>query len=137
MKICYIRPVGPTLIDKALIEVYKTKNTKAIKFFVMATALLANVNMIFAAETEPTQPKLEDNNPIKKLGNDAIWMCQLALTLIAIVMSFFEIGKAMLEGDPKRIPSIVAKYAIGVVITYAVPWGFFKIRDAFSDWEVG
>ncbi|MBU3812285.1 MAG: hypothetical protein H9893_11595 [Candidatus Niameybacter stercoravium] len=137
MKICYIRPVGPTLIDKAFVEVYKSRNTKAIKFFVAAATLLSNVNMVFAGEVEPTPPKGdEENNPIKKLGTDAISMIQLCLTIIAIIMALLETAKAMLEGDPKRIPSVVAKYGIGVIITYAVPWGFFKIREAFDGWEV-
>lgn len=134
MKICYIRPVGPTLIESAWAEVYKTRNTKAIKFFTLAATLLGNMNMVFAGEVEIPNP--DDSNPIKKLGTDAISMIQLCLTIIAIIMALLETAKAMLEGDPKRIPSIVAKYGIGVIITYAVPWGFFKIRDAFSGWEV-
>lgn len=137
MKICYIRPVGPTLMERAWAEVYKTRNTKAIKFFTVAATLLANINMVFAGEVEaPSAPNPDDSNPIKKLGTDAISMIQLCLTIIAIIMALLETAKAMLEGDPKRIPSIVAKYGIGVIITYAVPWGFFKIRDAFAGWEV-
>lgn len=127
MKICYIRPVGPTLMERAFVEVYKSKNTKAIKLFVIVATLLANVNTLLAEEPD---------NPIKQLGNEAISMIQLCVTIIAIIMALFETGKAMMEGDPKKIPSIAAKYGIGVILTYAIPWGFFKIKDAFAEWEM-
>lgn len=127
MKICYIRPVGPTLMERAFVEVYKSKNTKAIKLFVIVATILANVNTLLAEEPD---------NPIKQLGNEAISMIQLCVTIIAIIMALFETGKAMMEGDPKKIPSIAAKYGIGVILTYAIPWGFFKIKDAFAEWEM-
>lgn len=124
-------------MERAWVEVYKTRNTKAIKFFIVAATLLANVNSVFAGEVStPGASSTDDSNPIKKLGTDAISMIQLCLTIIAIIMALLETAKAMLEGDPKRIPSVVAKYGIGVIITYAIPWGFFKIRDAFDGWEV-
>ena len=93
--------------------------------------LLLNCGLIFAEEV-----KKEEINPVAQLGNDAISIFQTALTLIAIIMALFEVGKAMLEGDPKRIPSIVAKYAIGVVCVYAIPYGYSKIKDAFVGWEM-
>lgn len=127
MKIYYIRPVGPTLLERAFMEVMKSKNTKAVKFFVIAATLLANVNSIFANNQD---------NPIQQLGVDAIGLIQLCLTFIAIVMALLETARAMLEGDPKRIPGVAAKYGIGVILTYAIPWGFFKIKDAFVGWEV-
>lgn len=131
MKICYIRPNKPTLYERALTELSSCKNRKAIKLIVTGMCLLLNCGLIFAEEV-----KKEEINPVAQLGNDAISIFQTALTLIAIIMALFEVGKAMLEGDPKRIPSIVAKYAIGVVCVYAIPYGYSKIKDAFVGWEM-
>lgn len=131
MKIYYIKPVGPTLYEKALNEVCKCKNKKAIKLFVTGMCMLMNCGYILAEEM--SKPEID---PVKQLGNDAISVFQTALTVIAIVMALFEVGKSMIEGDPKRIPSIVAKYAIGVVCVYAIPYGYFKIKDAFDGWEM-
>lgn len=131
LKIYYIRPVGPTLYERALAELCSCKNRKAIKLIAAGMCLLLNCGLILAEETAN-----EEVNPVTKLGNDAISIFQTALTLIAIVMALFEVGKSMLEGDPKRIPSIVAKYAIGVVCVYAIPYGYSKIKDAFAGWEM-
>lgn len=123
LKLCYIPPSRP-LYERAIEETRCIKNKKATKLFTMAMTLLLCCNNLLAAES----------NPIKKLGYDGVSLVQLVLTFIAIFMALFEIGKAMLEGDPKRIPSIVAKYGIGVLCIYAIPTGYFYIRDAFAGW---
>lgn len=135
MKIYYIRPVGPTLYEKALAEVCNCKNKKAAKVLLTGMCMLMNCGYILAEEVSKAESKAEID-PVKKLGNDAISAFQTALTVIAIIMALFEVGKSMVEGDPKRIPSIVAKYAIGVVCVYAIPYGYFKIKDAFDGWEM-
>ena len=121
LKICYIAPKDK--YKNALSELMNI-SYKARKYFILAITLLIYTDCI-AKET----------NPVTELGFDAIGFFQLVLTIIAIVMTLFEIGKAILECDPKRIPSIIAKYAIGVICVYAVPVGFLKIRDAFADWR--
>lgn len=121
MKICYIPPKDK--YKNALSELMNI-NQKARKYFLLAIMLLMCTDC-FA----------EEINPVTKLGFDAVSLFQLILTLIAIIMTLFEVGRALLECDPKRIPSIIAKYAIGVICVYAVPVGFLKIRDAFADWR--
>ncbi|PHV72207.1 hypothetical protein CS063_01660 [Sporanaerobium hydrogeniformans] len=125
MKIYYIRPVGSTLYERALTEVMTKGNKKAIRLITIGFTLMMCCQSLLAA----------DENPVKKLGYDGIGLVQLIITFIAIFMALFEIGKAMLEGDPKRIPSIVAKYGIGVICVYAVPTVYFYIKNAFAGWE--
>lgn len=140
MKIYYIRPIKPTLYEKALNEVYSTKNKTAIRMMCTACCLLINYSYAFANEVvapsaSPTPtPEEKPVNPVKQLGYDAIDTVQFGLTIIAIVMALFESGKAMIEGDPKRIPSIFAKYGIGVICVYAIPYVYFRIKNAFSGW---
>lgn len=137
MKICYIRPNKPSLYERALEEVCATNNKKAIKLFCTACCLLINYSYAFAQEVVSPTPSSEPKelNPIEVLGYDAIDITQFGLTIIAIVMALFESGKAMLEGDPKRIPSIFAKYGIGVICVYAIPYVYFKIKGAFTGWR--
>lgn len=135
MKIYYIRPVGPTLYEKALNEICTLKNKKVIKLITTGMCLLMNCGYVLAEEVSKEADK-QQVNPINTLGNSAIDIFQTTLTIIAIIMALFETGKAMLEGDPKRIPSIVAKYGVGVICIYAIPYGYFKIKEAFDGWKV-
>lgn len=138
MKIYYIRPNKQSLYERALQEVYTTGNKKAIKMFCTAFCFLINYSYAFAkdiASSSPTDTQEVPKNPLEVLGYDAIDMTQFGLTIIAIVMALFESGKAMLEGDPKRIPSIFAKYGIGVICVYAIPYVYFKIKGAFTGWR--
>lgn len=119
MKICYI---PPKTNDKANDNLYyRTK--LAYKYFYTAAIMLVASNNILAKST---------NDPLKDLGGSAISYFQYGLTVLAIIMALLESGKAMIEGDPKRIPSIVAKYGIGVICIYAIPFGYFKITEAFT-----
>ena len=124
LKIYYIRPSGDNLYERALKEVYATNNRKAIRIITTACTMLLCCSSIYA----------KANNPVEELGYSAIDMIQVILTIIAILMAFFEIGKAFIEGDPKRIPSIVAKYGIGVICVFAIPGVFLKIKEAFDGW---
>jgi len=121
LKICYIAPKKN--YEGALKEIMSL-NYKARKYFVLAITLLMCMDCM-----------AKDNNPVTELGFSAIDFFQLVLTIIAIIMALFEIGKAIIECDPKRIPSIITKYAIGVICVYLVPVGFLKIRDAFANWR--
>lgn len=125
LKICYIAP-KKDVCSGALVEAFSIKNKVACKFFTTGIVMLLACGNIFASATD---------DPIKKLGNDAIGYFQLSLTILAIIMALFECGKAMVEGDPKRIPSVVAKYGIAVICIYAIPFGYFKIKDAFGTLE--
>lgn len=135
MKICYIRPVEPTLYEKAFNEICTLKDKKVVKLITIGMCLLMNYGYVLAEEVSKEADK-QQVNPINTLGNSAIDIFQTTLTIIAIIMALFETGKAMLEGDPKRIPSIVAKYGVGVICIYAIPYGYFKIKEAFDGWKV-
>ncbi len=122
----YYRPKKEdlSLYERALNEASRLKDRRICKILIGALLfILCSANVMAAG-----------NNPVEQLGNEGISLIQLALTFIAIFMALFETGKAMIEGDPKRIPSIVAKYGIGVVMIYAIPKGFFYIRDVFDRW---
>ena len=124
MKICYIRANRPTLYEKVLIEICNLSNKKAIRMLTVACAAMICCENIFA----------KGNNPVENLGYEGINVVQIVITFIAVFMAMLECAKSLLEGDPKRIPSIVAKYGIGVMCVYAIPWGYFKIKEAFDGW---
>lgn len=141
MKICYIRPNKSSLYERALKEVCASNNKKAIKLFCTAFCLLVNYTYALAqevvvpSESPIAATEVKKLNPIEDLGYGAIDITQFGLTIIAIVMALFESGKAMLEGDPKRIPSIFAKYGIGVICIYSIPYVYFQIKNAFVGWR--
>lgn len=130
MKLSYIKSAKDALIESVLMEVHSTGNSRAIRMFLFASIVLAYANRILAKEATLV------DNPITQLGKGAIGVIQLGLTILAIIMALFETGKAMLEGDPKRITSVAAKYGIGVILTYAIPWIYFEIKGAFDGWEL-
>lgn len=104
-----------------------------------ACCLLINYSYAFAQEVVAPSatpiPEVKQLNPIEELGYGAIDITQFGLTILAIVMALFESGKAMIEGDPKKIPSIFAKYGIGVICIYAIPYVYFQIKNAFTGWR--
>ena len=126
MKICYIRPNKPSLYEKALIEISKVNNKMASRCLTVACAAMLCCNDVLA----------KGNNPVENLGYEGINTVQIVITFIAIFMAMLECARALLEGDPKRIPGIFAKYGIGVLCVYAIPWAYFKVQKAFQDWEV-
>lgn len=125
MKIYYIRPNKPSLYEKALIEISNVNNKMASKCLTVACAAMLCVENTFA----------KGNNPVESLGYEGINIVQIVITFIAAFMAMFECAKALLEGDPKRIPGVFAKYGIGVLCIYAIPWVFFKIQKSFYEWE--
>ena len=124
MKIFYIAPKKE--YQGALAELILIRDKRVVKCFTTAMTLLIACTNCMA----------KGSNPVEELGYTAIDWFQLGLTILAIIMALFEVGKALLEGDPKRIPGLVAKYVIAVVFVYGIPTVFFKIRDAFSDWRL-
>lgn len=136
MKISYIRPKGSISIHQRLLnEIYFTKNKQVIRCLTAGITLLLSCGYAFAEEVSK-ETKKPASDPLKELGFGAIDYVQFGLTIIAIVMALFETGKSLLEGDPKRIPSIFAKYGIGVICIYTIPWAYLKIRDSFKGWRL-
>ncbi len=128
MKISY-RPQN--FIEGALEEVKMIKSSRLQKIMIGAIAGYYNASFLFASAAS-TGEELPPEDPITKLKNEAIHYAQLAGMVIAIAMCLFEISKAMLDSDPKKIPGIVSKYAIGVLAVYGVPLLYEGIGAAFG-----
>lgn len=128
MKIYYIPPVKAKLIEGAFKEVgsHKRFNPHIQRGVTIATVCLINATTLLAEEVA------EEKNPLKELGDGFIGIAQQIGLYVALAMCLFEVIKSLLEGDPKRVPGVIAKYAIGVLAIYTVPGLFGAIAKAFG-----
>lgn len=115
-------------IEKAINETHKIKSKWIQRALTTATICLINATTLLAETTEP----LQESNPLSLLGEQFIGLAQQLGVYVAVAMCLFEVAKALLEGDPKRIPGLVAKYAIGVLAIWSVPMLFGAIGAPFK-----
>lgn len=88
------------------------------------------VNPCFAATTAATAPSAVQ--PIISIISQLVDSVQLVGFYLGMAMVLFEVIKSLMEGDPRRIPGVVTKYAIGIALLYAIPGILTAIRDAFK-----
>lgn len=115
-------------IEKAINETRKIKSKWIQRALTIATICIINATTLLAETTEATK----EVNPLSVLGEQFIGLAQQLGVYVAVAMCLFEVAKALLEGDPKRIPGLVAKYAIGVLAIWSVPMLFGAIGTPFK-----
>lgn len=130
MQICYIPYNGrDTLVNRAYNEIKGIKDAGKKKQ-VARLFSVGVVSLAMVGNTNASEKNIEE--VIKRLGKRLVSGVQFAGFYIALAMCTFEVIKALLESDPKRIPSIVARFALGVAGLYAIPLILESVKDAFT-----
>lgn len=128
MKICYIPPKKDVdVIEGAYREVSKLDGRirrRVQKLLTIGLGSMMCTNVLYAKTLEET---------IKELGNSLVSSLQFLGFYVALSMCIFDIIKAFVESDPKRIPSVLTRFAIGVGALYAVPKVLDAVRKPFLE----
>lgn len=142
IKICYIPPkrdlrtsVDLTCKEFSTLNLTPSQKKKVIPLFSAAGTYLLCANDLLAATAKADNGTVTEQvlNPLKTLGDQFIDVVQFMGFYLAIGMCLFEIIKAFLESDPKKIPAILVRYSIAVASLYTVPLVFNVIREAFTE----
>lgn len=113
--------------SKAIWHYLKT-NMKCRKGATLGMCALFLTNPCFASTVGGTSAVAPLVDIVKQLVDGV----QIIGFYLGMAMSLFEVIKSFMEGDPRRIPGVVTKYAIGVALLYAVPGILGTIKDSFK-----